>query len=222
MDKKTQKALIITVYVVLGLLLAILAFAFIGAHYKLPLAVSIWEWIKGNYHSLVSGSAITALLAGVRILMVIKAKNELSLQDILVIKDDVLKTNNGVAETEQKLHSTTEQLQERLGLLSVFESKIASLQEAIAVLEKKSNIVIDLLLIYVMKNKPDQTVNELRLAYEESELLKNIKVLQDIKEENEATTKQEAKEAKELLQTAATVIKSAKKRYAASGERKRL
>ena len=218
MDKKTQKALIITVYVVLGLLLAFLAFAFIGSHYKLPLAVSIWEWIKGNYQSLVSGSAITALLAGVRILMVIKAKNELSLQDILVIKDDVLKTNSGVAETEQKLHSTTEELKENLGYFTLFDKKLTEMRANIADLEEKDNMIIDLLLIYVMKNKPDQTVQELRLAYEESELLKNIRALQEIKETNDLAPKQEA-EANELLQAATTVIKSAKKRYA---ERKRL
>ena len=40
------------------------------------------------------------------------------------------------------------------------------------------------MLVYVFKNSSDQTLNEIRLAYQESELLKNVRALQDIEKED--------------------------------------
>lgn len=184
MTNKTSKTLMTIFYIVIVLAVGLLLFAFIGAEVGFKPAQDIMSYIQDKLDIMVSGTAITALLAGVRFLSSIKTKNESSLLSLEDLKDKVIGANGELTKTEKALSKTISNLDEKFQKLDTVATEVTSLKDYIKGKEDREKTVIDLLLVYVFKNSSDQTLNEIRLAYQESELLKNVRALQDIEKED--------------------------------------
>lgn len=215
MNENTTKAIKVLVIILAVIVGGILAFAYIGDYFGLPIATAIREWIEMNYPSLISGSTFAGLVAGIRVLMVIMHKNDLSLKDILMIRKDVEHTNKEAKTTNEKLLNVITTFAEEIKELKAFkESQSKDMQEIKAnekdIMESQKTLT-DINLLYAFKNSSDKVIEEFYTAYGESELLKNIRKLQEIKETKTLTPKEE-KKVDTMLNAAENVIIEAKKR----------
>ena len=209
---KTIKTLVIILFIMVGI---ILSFAYIGAFYGLKEAVALKVWIETYYPTLMTGSTFAGLLAGIRILMLIKTRSDLSLADILDIKLDIGKSKKDVECATTIMGETINKLEKTVDRLETANSELKQELECIkknqAEEKEMIKLMTDVMLVYVFKNGSDKTIKELKLAYEESELLKNVRLMKEVASNNELKPKEQIK-VEELIATSTQVIADAKKR----------
>lgn len=198
---KTKKAFMALFYIAIIVVIALLLFAYIGSEFGLDISVKLMNWLQEKTSLLISGTTITALITGLRFLNTIKTKSDLSVSNMLELKEQITGANN-------ELNSSQKELSNAILTMQAQPKKVEAINNKMTELEEKQKTIIDLLMVYVFKNSSDQTLNELRLAFQESELLKNVRAIQTL----DKVPKKEEKKVEDIISSAAEIVATTKKK----------
>lgn len=175
--EKARKATTTIIYIVIAMLAGLLLAAFTAAEFGAEWGKNIIGWVEERWGITVSGGAMAAVVYLNRWLSTMRTKNEMSLgaiKTVGVAVGDAYKDLSGAVEQFAELKSEVSNKIQALG------EGVANREKDISELKTDMAVIRDMLLVYIFKNSGDQTLNEIRLAYQESELLKNVRELRSL------------------------------------------
>lgn len=210
-NKNITKVVFGGVYFLIFGAVGLLLFAFIGAELGFSPAIKIANYISEKLDIVVSGTTIAALLAGVRYMATIKNKSDLSIADITNVKNAIVGTNKDLIKTEEKIAEAINEFKETTVCVKTMADEMTAMRKERAEEKELLSTILDIQFAYVLKNSGDPTIKNIKMAYEQSELMKKVMALQKL-EDRPDIIPETKKEIQQIIQVAKDEIKAAKKR----------
>ncbi len=205
MTTKTKKTIGIALSVIVALIIVFAVFLYIGKACKLSVAVEICNYISAHRSELVTLCLVTVIPTAMKYINQLNNKNSVILENIGAVKD-------GLTEKLEYASSQIQELKEQIQPTEAIATDIQSLFGNITELKEREKTITDILLYYVLGNSGNSDIESLKLALQQSELLKNIRALESVEKE---TLDEPTKETVEkTLMSAKMAVKRANKKVA--------
>jgi hypothetical protein len=203
---KMKKILKVSLWTILALLVGFLLLAYIGAECGLEFAKEILAYINDKYSIVIGSANIGAAVALLRFVSVLQQKNDTTTAQLTESLSDI---ENKSANTISALSEGLNEIKGATALLQSHPRKMELLEKANDELKERLATITDLLLYFVIPNSENKTLDELRIAFGQSNLLKNVRALQQIAESapEESAVKEDAYQAIKAAKGAISTIK---------------
>ena len=194
MKEKITKIVKWVLFVTIALIGGLYLTAFVGAEFGAGWAVSIRDYIEAKWDIALGAGTAGALLMVVRYASNILGVTNNSSRTIGQASDTINAVGGAISQVSSKVEENVGRLETGLqalagGLVTLdeYKNKISLIDG----FDDKIKTITDILLVYVFKNSSDSTLNEIRAAFQESELLKNIRAMREVEKYAPSEAKQE-------------------------------
>lgn len=209
MTKEQKRKLINTIFIILITLAVILYVGiYIGDMSGWKAATEAKNWVENNIGIVFGGSFLSALGVAYSVLLKALTKVDSGTSTLSSYQTKISDLAEGVTSALTSVNTACEKVNSE-------PDTIAALKALATEQSDKINLIKDIMLAYVVKNTDNKTVAQIEAAFQTSELLKNVRALQEAQSAVESApimvTKKTADEIKQTVSKATAAVKGVAK-----------